>query len=92
MRTSISVEVYPVDILNELDEDDIIDYVKENGLLSKSDFDDEDCVSSDVKDESELVLLIERFMSRGLPKVIPRTKTELKEYVCEIIEYWRKLK
>lgn len=76
----ISIEIDAEDILDQIPDDDILAYVEENNLIDKE---------INANDEPELVSLIEYVMNKRYT-VIPRTKEELKKYICETIDYWHK--
>lgn len=79
----VSVDIDATDVLNELDEDEIIDYCQEHGISISV----EDETNDDFS-EKDLVNLIEQFMNKGITN-IPRNKQEMKKYICDLIDFYK---
>lgn len=82
---TLTIDIDPESILNQLDDEDIVAYVEDNNLIaSESDL-------SSITSEEQLVSHISYVMNGNGTTNIPRTKTELKEYICNLIDFYHKL-
>ena len=80
---TISIDIDVEDVLNQIADNDIIEYVNDNNLIEES-------KEITANSEQQLVSVIEYVMNHNGQTSISRTKEELKKYVCDIIDYWHK--
>lgn len=82
---TLTIDIDPESILNQLDDEDIIAYVEDNNLIDS----EPDLYS--ITSEEQLVSHISYVMNGNGSINIQRTKSELKEYIYNLIDFHHKL-
>lgn len=91
----ISIDVDAEDVLDKIDYETILNYLKENKSITLNDIDITDGDDSilleiaeksiEYMDDRQFYTFMEAYRNKGINH-IPRNKQEMKEFICEIID------